>query len=58
MRAQERVPLLTGAETKLTVANGAVASAGTQHIIDEAMRTDTRLPLFVAPYWVPQAGTA
>lgn len=48
MGAQQRVPLLAGAETKLAAANEAVASAGTQRIIDEAMRIDTRLPLFVA----------
>jgi purine nucleosidase len=48
MRAQERVPLIAGAETKLAAAGEAVASAGTQRIIEEAMRTDTQLPLFVA----------
>lgn len=48
MRAQQRVPMLAGAETKLAAETHAVASAGTQRIIDEAMRTDTRLPLFVA----------
>ncbi|MCB2074404.1 MAG: nucleoside hydrolase [Novosphingobium sp.] len=48
MRAHDRVPLLVGAETRLVGDNQAIASAGTRRIIDEAMRRDTRLPLFVA----------
>ncbi len=48
MGAEYRVPMLVGAEAKLAKAAQPVVSAGTQRIIDEAMRTDTRLPLFVA----------
>jgi hypothetical protein len=47
MREQDRVPLIAGAATKLTTSDP-IRSDGTQKIIDEAMRTDTHLPLFVA----------
>lgn len=48
MGAQDRVALLAGAETKLQAADRAISSAGAHRIIDEAMRSDTRQPLFVA----------
>lgn len=42
------VPVHEGAATKLTDLRKPVHSPGTQFIIDEALRTDTTLPLFVA----------
>lgn len=47
MRATDRVPLFAGAEAMLASSQPS-PSPGAQRIIDEAMRTDTRLPLFVA----------
>lgn len=47
MRADKRVPLIEGAPIGLA-GSQPVASAGTQRITEEAMRADTRLPLFVA----------
>ena len=43
-----KVPVFAGAQGKLKAANQPMTSAGTQAIIDEAMRTDTELPLYVA----------
>jgi purine nucleosidase len=43
-----RARVYEGAPGKLTAAGAAVRSAGTQAIIEEAMRSDTALPLFVA----------
>jgi purine nucleosidase len=43
-----QVPVHGGAAHRLTSLNTPVSSAGSQAIIDEAMRTDTALPLFVA----------
>lgn len=43
-----RVSVHTGAAGKMVAAKSAVPSPGTKAIIDEAMRTDTDLPLFVA----------
>ncbi len=43
-----RIPIYAGAEGKLTAAGQPVRSAGTQAIIDEAMRGDTSMPLYVA----------
>ncbi|HEX7853541.1 MAG TPA: nucleoside hydrolase [Sphingobium sp.] len=42
------VPVYEGAAGKLTASHVPVRSAGTQAIIDEALRTDTKLPLFIA----------
>ncbi len=43
-----QIPVHGGATNRLTSLDRPVRSAGTQAIIDEAMRTDTDLPLFVA----------
>lgn len=43
-----RVKVFPGAAAKLAAANAPARSPGVQAIIDEAMRTDTALPLFVA----------
>lgn len=43
-----RVKAYPGAPGKLTAPDAPIRSPGTQAIIDEAMRDDTRLPLFVA----------
>ena len=43
-----KVPVFAGAQSKLKVANQPITSPGTQAIIDEAMRTDTQLPLYIA----------
>lgn len=48
MHADKRVPLVLGAAGKITAPGQPVPSVGTQWIINEALRTDTRLPLFVA----------
>jgi purine nucleosidase len=43
-----RVPVLVGASDRISASGKPVPSPGTQAIIDEAMRTDSRLPLYVA----------
>lgn len=43
-----RVKVYPGATGKLGAPRAPVRSPGAQAIIDEAMRTDTKLPLFVA----------
>jgi inosine-uridine nucleoside N-ribohydrolase len=48
MSRTARVKTYEGAAGKLTAADAPVRSPGTQAIIDEALRTDTSLPLFVA----------
>lgn len=48
MKPTGRVKTYEGAAGKLTAADAPVRSPGTQAIIDEALRTDTSLPLFVA----------
>lgn len=48
MGYQKQIKVHEGAWTKLPEAGNPVASAGTQAIIEEAMRTDSRLPLFIA----------
>jgi purine nucleosidase len=48
MGREDSVPVLEGAPGKLTSASVPHQSAGTQAIIDEAMRTDSKLPLYVA----------
>jgi len=42
------IPVCEGAAGKIADGRGPVHSPGTQAIIDEALRTDTKLPLFVA----------
>ena len=42
-----RIPLHLGSEGKLRDTQTPIRSAGAQAIIDEAMRTDTKLPLYV-----------
>lgn len=42
-----RIPLHLGGEGKLRDAKTPIRSAGAQAIVDEAMRTDTKLPLYV-----------
>jgi inosine-uridine nucleoside N-ribohydrolase len=48
MRFADSVKVYEGATQKMAAANEPVRSAGTQAIIDEAMRSDTALPLSVA----------
>ena len=48
MGRQSRITVHEGAANRLREAGTPIRSAGTQAIIDEALRTDTRLPLFVA----------
>jgi len=48
MDMQGKVPVHLGAAAKLASADKAQPSAGTDAIIAEAMRTDSRLPLYVA----------
>jgi hypothetical protein len=48
MRRTGRVKTYEGAAGKLTAPDAPIRSPGTQAIIDEALRTDTSLPLFVA----------
>lgn len=43
-----KIPVHVGAPAKLTAANTPVDNAGSRAIITEAMREDTKLPLFVA----------
>ncbi len=43
-----KVPTFVGAEKKMTDAKAPMPSAGAQAIINEALRTDTKLPLYVA----------
>lgn len=47
MKMAGRVPVHQGAGSRLPQAGKPVASAGTKAIIDEAMRSDSPLPLFV-----------
>lgn len=47
MRRRNTVPVYVGARERMQDAMTPVANAGTQAIIDEAMRTDTTLPLYV-----------
>lgn len=48
MGRQDQIKVHEGAANRIPQAGTVVRSAGTQIIIDEAMRSDTRLPLFVA----------
>jgi inosine-uridine nucleoside N-ribohydrolase len=48
MRAADRIKVYEGAAHKLSSASAPVRSPGTRQIIGEAMRTDTKLPLYVA----------
>lgn len=48
MGRQEQIAVHEGAPHKIRTAGTPVQSAGTRKIIDEAMRTDSRLPLFLA----------
>lgn len=48
MDRQGRIKVHEGAANKMPGAGTPVRSAGTQAIIDEALRTDTKLPLYVA----------
>src|ERR1700757_2374916 len=48
MGMAERVKVYPGAAAKLAAAGAPARAPGVQAIIDEAMRTDTKLPLFVA----------
>lgn len=47
MRLTGKVPVHEGALARISEAGTPVPSAGTQAIIAEAMRTDTKLPLFI-----------
>lgn len=48
MALSRQVKVHTGATAKMVSANAPQSAPGVQAIIDEAMRTDTELPLFVA----------
>jgi inosine-uridine preferring nucleoside hydrolase len=47
MERSGRIPIHAGGQGKLSNATTPIRSAGAQAIVDEAMRTDTKLPLYV-----------
>lgn len=48
MGRQSQIKVYEGAANRIRQAGTPIRSAGTQAIIDEAMRTDSKLPLFIA----------